>query len=92
LTAILPGAYLGPLAAAFTVTSITEGREGLRRWRRRLFHLRAVLRWYAFALLAVPVAIMAGTLAMPGAEEIVTLPSVMVLEVYVPMLVQDVID
>lgn len=87
MTAILPGAYLGPLAAAFTVTSITEGREGLRRWRKRLFQVRAGLRWYAFALLAVPVAIMAGTLAMPGAEEIVTLPSVMVLAVYVPMLV-----
>jgi membrane protease YdiL (CAAX protease family) len=87
LTAILPGAYLGPLAAAFTVTSITEGREGLRRWRKRLFKVRAGLRWYAFALLAVPVAIMLGTLAMPGVNEIVTLPSVMVLAVYVPMLV-----
>jgi hypothetical protein len=37
LTAILPGAYLGPLTAAFTVTAVTEGREGLRRWRKRLF-------------------------------------------------------
>jgi hypothetical protein len=60
LTAILPGAYLGPLAAAFTVTSITEGRDGLRRWRKRLFNFRASVRWYAFALLAVPVAITLG--------------------------------
>jgi membrane protease YdiL (CAAX protease family) len=87
LTAILPGAYLGPLAAAFTVTAVTEGREGLRRWRRRLFQFRAGLGWYALALLAVPVAIVAGTLAMPGAEEALRVPSLMVLAVYVPMLV-----
>jgi membrane protease YdiL (CAAX protease family) len=87
LTAILPGAYLGPLAAAFTVTAITEGREGLRRWRRRLFQFRAGPGWYALALLAVPAAIVAGTLALPGAEEAVRLPSLTVLAVYVPMLV-----
>jgi membrane protease YdiL (CAAX protease family) len=87
LTAILPGAYLGPLAAAFTVTAITEGRDGLRRWRRRLFQFRAGVRWYAFALLAVPIAVLLGTLAMPGAESVFRLPSLMVLAVYVPMLV-----
>ncbi len=87
LTAILPGAYLGPLTAAFTVTAITEGREGLRRWRRRLFQFRAGVGWYAFALLAVPIAVMAGTMAMPGAEEIVRAPSLVVLAIYVPALV-----
>lgn len=87
LTAIMPGAYLGPLTAAFTVTAITEGREGLRRWRKRLFQFRAGVRWYAFALLAVPIAILLGTLAMDGAEEAVRLPSLMVLAVYVPALV-----
>ena len=91
LTAILPGAYLGPLTAAFTVTAITEGREGLRRWRKRLFQFRAGVRWYAFALLAVPIAILLGTLAMDGAEEAVRLPSLMVLAVYVPALVAQVL-
>src|ERR1041384_5705509 len=87
LLAIMPGAYLGPLTAAFTVTAITEGREGLRRWRRRLFQFRAGVGWYAVALLAVPVAILAGTLAMPGAEEAARFPSMMVLAAYLPMLV-----
>jgi len=87
LTAILPGAYLGPLTAAFTVTAVTEGREGLRRWRRRLFQFRAGVAWYAFALLAVPVAVLLGTLAAPGGEEAFRTPSLMVLAVYVPMLV-----
>lgn len=87
LTGILPAAYLGPLTAAFTVTAITEGREGLRRWRRRLFQFRAGVGWYAFALLAVPIAIVAGTLALDGAEEAVRFPSLMVLAAYLPMLV-----
>ncbi|MFD4636305.1 CPBP family intramembrane glutamic endopeptidase [Lentzea sp. NPDC058436] len=86
LTAILPGAYLGPLAAAFTVTAVTEGREGLRRWRRRLFQFRAGAGWYAFALFAVPVAVLLGTLAVTDAEGF-QVPSLMVLAIYVPMLV-----
>ncbi|MFD5827257.1 CPBP family intramembrane glutamic endopeptidase [Lentzea sp. NPDC060358] len=86
LTAILPGAYLGPLTAAFTVTAITEGREGLRRWRRRLFQFRAGVVWYAFALFAVPVAVLLGTLAASDGEGF-RVPSLTVLALYVPMLV-----
>ncbi|RZQ63375.1 CPBP family intramembrane glutamic endopeptidase [Amycolatopsis suaedae] len=86
LTAILPGAYLGPLAAAFTVTAVTEGRAGLRRWRRRLFQVRAGLRWYALALFGIPLAIVAGTFAMDGAEDVVRLPSMTALALYLPML------
>ncbi|PWW58350.1 type II CAAX endopeptidase family protein [Actinokineospora spheciospongiae] len=87
LTAILPGAYLGPLTAAFTVTAITEGRAGLRRWRGRLFRFRAGIGWYAVALLAVPTAIVAGTAVLPGAEEAMRFPSTAVLALYLPMLV-----
>src|ERR1041384_3760724 len=86
LLAIMPGAYLGPLTAAFTVTAITEGREGLRRWRKRLFQFRAGVLWYAFALFAVPVAVLLGTLAATDAEGF-RVPSLMLLAVYVPMLV-----
>lgn len=86
LTAILPGAYLGPLTAAFTVTAVTEGREGLRRWRRRLLQFRAGAGWYAFALFAVPAAVLLGTLAVTDGEGFQT-PSLMLLVVYVPMLV-----
>jgi len=31
LAGILPGAYLGPLGAAFVVTALSEGRSGLHR-------------------------------------------------------------
>ncbi|MET1071309.1 MAG: type II CAAX endopeptidase family protein [Umezawaea sp.] len=88
LTAILPGAYLGPLTAAFTVTAITEGREGLRRWRKRLFQFRAGAAWYAFALFAVPVAVLLGTLAVVADDTTALhVPSLMVLAIYLPMLV-----
>ena len=37
LAGVLPGAYLGPLGAAFVVTAVFQGRPGLRRWAGRLF-------------------------------------------------------
>jgi membrane protease YdiL (CAAX protease family) len=87
LTAILPGAYLGPLTAAFTVTASTEGREGLRRWRKRLFQFRAGIWWYALALVGIPAAILLGTLAMDGAEGAAHIPPLVVFAAYVPMLI-----
>jgi membrane protease YdiL (CAAX protease family) len=64
LLAIIPGGYLGPLLAAFTVTAITEGREGLRRWRRRLLAWRVGWGWYAVVLLGVPGVLLPGMLLL----------------------------
>jgi hypothetical protein len=49
LVGLLPGAYLGPLGAAFLVTALAEGRPGLRRWRGRLFRFGVGWRWYALS-------------------------------------------
>jgi hypothetical protein len=49
LAGALPGAYLGPLGAAFLVTALAEGRPGLRRWRGRLFRFGVGWRWYALS-------------------------------------------
>lgn len=84
LAGILFGAYLGPLGAAFIVTALGEGRPGLRRWRGRLFRWGVGWKWYAFALVAVPVVIVAGTLLMPGAAAGLRLPPPELLLVYVP--------
>jgi membrane protease YdiL (CAAX protease family) len=84
LVGILLGAYLGPLGAAFIVTALTEGRPGLRRWRGRLFRWGVGWRWYAFALIAVPAIIVAGTLALPGAAAGLRLPPLELFLVYVP--------
>ena len=86
LLGILFGAYLGPLGAAFIVTALGEGRPGLRRWRGRLFRWGVGWKWYAFALVAVPALIVAGTLALPGAAAGFRLPPPELFLVYVPFL------
>jgi membrane protease YdiL (CAAX protease family) len=87
LAGILPGAYLGPLLAAFLVTVVTEGADGVRSWRARLFRWRVGTRWYAFALVAAPISTMLATLALPGGEDALRLPPLTLLLAYVPLLV-----
>jgi membrane protease YdiL (CAAX protease family) len=86
LAGVLPGAYLGPLGAAFVVTAIAEGRPGLRRWRGRLFRFGVGWRWYALALIGVPAVLVAGTLALPGAAAGLSFPPLEALLFFVPML------
>lgn len=91
LGGILLGAYLGPLGAAFIVTALAEGRPGLRRWRGRLFRWGVGWKWYAFALIAVPALIVAGTLALPGAAAGLRLPPPELFLVYVPFFVLQIV-
>jgi len=81
---VLPGAYLGPVTSAFLVTLIADGRDGLRRWVRRLWHWRVRWHWYAVALLGVPTVLLLAGLVFTGGE--IHAPSVMVLAAYVPAL------
>ena len=81
---VLPGAYLGPVTSAFLVTLIADGRDGLRRWVRRLWHWRVRWHWYAVALLGVPAVLLLAGLVFTGGE--IHAPSVMVLAAYVPAL------
>ena len=87
LSLLLPGAFLGPLGGAFIVTALSEGRQGLRRWRGRLFRLGVGWKWYALALVGVPALIVAGTLVLPGMVGGFQLPPVEYLLLYVPFLV-----
>lgn len=87
LAGIMPGAYLGPLAAAFTVTALTEGRAGLRRWRSRLLRWRVGLRWYALTLIGFPVLVLTGTLLLPGGTAAFHLPGPEFLLLFGAMLV-----
>jgi uncharacterized protein len=57
LLGVLPGAYLGPILAAFIVTAVAEGRPGLRRWLGRFLRWRVSWRWYLAVLLGVPLAL-----------------------------------
>jgi membrane protease YdiL (CAAX protease family) len=57
LLGVLPGAYLGPILAAFIVTVMAEGRPGLRRWLARFLKWRVSWHWYLAVLLGVPAAL-----------------------------------
>ncbi|WIX92195.1 CPBP family intramembrane glutamic endopeptidase [Amycolatopsis sp. DG1A-15b] len=77
---VLPGAYLGPILAAFLVTAAAEGRPGLRRWAGRLLKWNVNWRWYVGAILGVPaamiltgVALSGGDIHLPGAAVFVAL-------------------
>jgi len=83
---ILPGAYLGPIASAFLVTAITDGRPGLHRWARRLVRWRVDPRWYLSVLVTVPVVAVAATLTLPGAWADLRPPTAIVLVGYLPLL------
>jgi uncharacterized protein len=91
LTGILPGAYVGPLGSALVVTAISGGREGLRQWRQRLFRMRVRWYWYLIVLSGVPILLVGGTLALPGAVSDLRTPSVLVVAAYLPMLLVQVL-
>jgi uncharacterized protein len=91
LIGVLPGAYLGPLGAAFTVTALAEGRAGLRHWAHRLTHWKVGWRWFFAVLLIVPTAILLAPLALPKTWGHVAMPSLMILALYVPLLLMQII-
>src|SRR5215212_605161 len=58
--------FLGPTLAAFIMTGITEGREGVGHFLRRFVLWRVGLRWYLFALLGIPVIAVLSVVVIPG--------------------------
>lgn len=50
---------LGPSTGGLVMTGVLEGREGLSELRARLARFRVRLRWYAYALLTIPVLLLA---------------------------------
>ncbi|MEV6441926.1 type II CAAX endopeptidase family protein [Amycolatopsis sp. NPDC051716] len=82
---VLPGAYLGPIGAAFLVTAVADGRTGLRRWTARLFKWRVSWLWYVGVVLSVPALLTIATMALWEQEPLV--PAVATLVAYLPGLV-----
>lgn len=80
----LPGAYLGPITAAFLVTAIVDGRNGLRAWAGRLWRWRVAPRWYAITLLAAPAGMVLTGIAFSGGQ--IAAPSLAAISAYAPML------
>lgn len=87
LVGMLPGAYLGPVTAAFVVTLVADGRAGLRHWARRLVRWRVSWRWYVGVLVAVPAVVLLAGAALPGSWGHLRMPAVTIVLMYLPMLV-----
>jgi membrane protease YdiL (CAAX protease family) len=58
--------FVGPTLAAILITSVTEGKGGLRRLRDRLILRHVSWRWYLFILLGVPILILVGIIVQPA--------------------------
>lgn len=65
LFAIKP--FVGPFLAAFWMTRITEGQEGVLRMRRSMVHTRVAWLWYPLILLVIPALFVLGIAIQPGA-------------------------
>jgi uncharacterized protein len=61
------GVYLGPFLSAFILTSIIEGRPGIRRLLRRFVSWRVGLLWYLFVFIGIPLILVLGAIVLPGA-------------------------
>jgi uncharacterized protein len=67
--------------AAFITTALSEGRDGVRGLRRRVFHFRVNPVWYLIALVLLPGAALATAVVMAGIEplvQLVTSPDVVI--------------
>jgi uncharacterized protein len=80
--------------AAFVMTGVTEGREGIRRLLRSIVLWRVGLRWYLFVLLGIPVVLTLGAIVVPGIlasfepmEPLPLLMSYLVLFIYPALLI-----
>jgi membrane protease YdiL (CAAX protease family) len=72
---LLPGNFtilfvlkgFGPFLAAYLMTRILEGRDGVLRLRKRIYQTRAGWQWYLFILLGIPALTVLGIILQPGA-------------------------
>jgi len=85
LFVMLPGAFLGPIGAAFFVTAVTEGRPGVRAWLKRLTKWKVNWRWYVGILVGTPAAVMLSAFVVTGGQ--VQAPPMQNLIQYLPYLV-----
>jgi membrane protease YdiL (CAAX protease family) len=66
-------AALSLAGAAFITTALAEGRDGVRRFRRRVFHFRVKPGWYAIALVFLPGTALVAASMIAGIDPIMKL-------------------
>lgn len=57
----------GPFLAAYIMTSITEGKEGVLRFKESLRQTRVGWQWYLLIMLGIPALMLLGIFVLPGA-------------------------
>jgi membrane protease YdiL (CAAX protease family) len=62
---IFVGQIFGPTLAAFVMTSVTEGKAGLRRFIRRIVRWHVGIQGYLFVLIGIPAIMTLGTIVLP---------------------------
>jgi uncharacterized protein len=63
---ILPGTILGLTGVAFLVTSVTDGKAGMRELLRRYYSFRAGPQWYVLSVLLAPALLLVVSLFIHG--------------------------
>ncbi|RIK35129.1 MAG: CPBP family intramembrane metalloprotease domain-containing protein [Chloroflexi bacterium] len=58
--------YTGPFLAAFWVTRMVEGKDGVQRLWRRLVQWRVGMQWYLVLFLGYPALVLAGVALLDG--------------------------
>ncbi|MGO1973561.1 MAG: CPBP family intramembrane glutamic endopeptidase [Propionibacteriaceae bacterium] len=91
LAGVLPGAYLGPILAAFLVTAVAFGRAGVREWLGRFRRWRVSWVWYVGVIGGVPLVLTLVGLLLAATGHEVRPPTMALLVVYLPMLALQVI-
>jgi uncharacterized protein len=66
---ILPGIALGVTGSAFLMTAVTQGKAGVLRLLHRYIQWRASWRWYAVAILGIPLTEVLIGFALPGGQD-----------------------
>lgn len=74
--------FTGPTAAAFSMSWLTEGRDGVVRLLRRYVRWRVHIGWYLFVLLAMPIVEVLGAAIVPGAMASFHAPTLAMLAAY----------
>lgn len=59
--------FAGPFLAAFIMTGVTEGGEGIRCLLKRIVQWRVGFSWYLFAIIGIPIITILGAIVLPGA-------------------------
>lgn len=58
--------FAGPFLAAFIMTGLSEGRQGIRCLLKRIVQWHVGFRWYLFALIGIPIITLLGAIVLPG--------------------------